>query len=255
MAERKYDDGKNNATGALRRFPNHLSAASCLAYIYGAQSNPDSLLWALERAAIGDSAITQVWAQLGDIYLGAGDTTRAVGARILEVETDPADVQRRMRVVRSMDDLGKREVAVSLMEAGVAQFGEDLEFRRVLVRMCLQYEMWECALENLGALYALDPGLAGDTAFLFQMIGLAQATVDPEVWEQVGLVYLDVGTQLVRDRDMAQPSCELVYAEQALVDGVADGLREYQSLIPQFYDALSCDANPSRDSIPHPVII
>lgn len=432
VAEQKYDDGKDDAMGALRRFPNHPSATSCLAYIYGAQSNPDSLLWALERAAIGDSAITQVWAQLGDIYLGAGDTTRAVRARMLEVETDPADVQRRMRVVRSMDEMGEREVAVSLMEDGVARFGDDLEFRRVLVRMCLQYEMWECAQENLGALYSLDPGLAGDTAFFFQMIGLAQATSDPEtamwwteeavrqvdslvdeawievdeqrrqaermeeihlvlqmsnaatlvdigrtdsalvvylqlfddstqnwraglaaarllteresfateplsesdslrlstidslllrvahstvdqdVWEQVGLVYLDIGSDLVRDRlrattaaewlekalvhdpndvheahgnamlslalaylveDIdarlrAEPSCEVVYEEQALIErglaavaaageeyseltnGLAAGLNEYLSLIPQLYQAIGCEDVSPREGIP-----
>ena len=181
VAEHDYQGGKGKAMGALRRFPNHPAAASCLAYIYGAQSNQDSLLWALERAAGGDSALTHVWGQLGDLYLTRGDTIRAVQARLLEVETDPADAPRRIRVVRLMDELGEREAAVSLMEDGVARFGEDLEFRRMLVRMCLQYQMWRCAQENLGALYSLDPSLAADTAFYFQMIGLAQATSDPEM--------------------------------------------------------------------------
>jgi len=184
VAAREYEDGKQEAMGALRRFSNHPSAASCLAYIYGAESNPDSLLWALEHAAAGDSALTQVWAQLGGIYLNAGDTARAVRAHTLEVETDPADVQRRLRIVRLLDEMGERDAAVRLMEDGVARFGEDLEFRRMLVRMCLQYEMWTCAQNNLGALYALDASLAADTAFFFQMIGLAQTTSDPEtaIW-------------------------------------------------------------------------
>jgi tetratricopeptide (TPR) repeat protein len=184
VAERGYEDGKEKAMDAIGRFPNHPSAASCLAYIYGAQSEQDSLVWALERAAAGDSSLTQVWGQLGGLYLRRGDTAQAVQARLLEVETDPADAQRRMRIVRLLDELGARENAVSLMEDGVTLYGGDLEFRRTLVRMCLQYEMWTCAQENLGALYALDPTLAGDTAFFFQMIGLAQATSDPEtaIW-------------------------------------------------------------------------
>lgn len=184
VVDREYEHATDEAMGALRRFPNHASAASCLAYIYGATGNADSLVWALERAATGDSTLTHVWERLAEEYLRAGDTAQAVTARLREVATDPDDMQRRVRIARLMDELDRRDEALRLLGDGVDRAGDNIELRRLLVRMCLQYEMWDCAIENMGTLYVLDTSLVGDTTFYFQMIGLAQAMSDPDqaIW-------------------------------------------------------------------------
>jgi tetratricopeptide (TPR) repeat protein len=77
-----------------------------------------------------------------------------------------------------MDELGQPDVAVMLVREGLGYPGNALELRRILARMCLQYEMWECARDALAKQFALDSSLASDTAFYFQMIGLAQTLSD-----------------------------------------------------------------------------
>jgi tetratricopeptide (TPR) repeat protein len=227
VVDREYESAKANAAGALRRFSNHASAASCLAYIYGATGQPDSLVWALERAAAGDSSLTHVWERLGEQYLLRGDTTRAVQAGLLEVKTDPNDVQRRVRIAALMDELGERDAALELLSTGIGQMGENLDLRRLVVRMCIQYELWECAQENMGVLYALDSSLVGDTTFYFQMIGLAQARAEPEVairWTDeavkqvdslVGVAWLKVEEQRRAARRMEQIFSSLRMAHAA----------------------------------------
>ncbi len=194
VVDRDYVSATSDAMHSLERFPNHPSAASCLAYIYGATGKRDSVRWALEKAAAGDASLTHVWERLGEEYLGVGDTARAVDARLREVSTDPDDMQRRVRIARLMDELGRRGAAFDLLSEGVERAGNNIELRRLLVRMCMQYEMWECAIQNMGALYALDSTLVGDTTFYFQMIGLAQAVADPDVaiwWTEEAVGQLD----------------------------------------------------------------
>jgi tetratricopeptide (TPR) repeat protein len=218
VVDRQYESATAQAMGALRRFPNHPSAASCLAYIYGATDRADSLVWSLERAAAGDSSLTHVWERLGEVYLSAGDTVSAVAARMREVGTDPNDVQRRVRIARTMDEFGRRDEALQLLSGGVERAGDNVELRKLLVRMCIQYEMWDCALANMSSLYALDSSLVGDTTFYFQMIGLAQAMSDPDkaIWwteEAVKQVdsLVDVAWEQVEEQRRAAERVEDVY--------------------------------------------
>jgi predicted Zn-dependent protease len=124
----------------------------------------------------------------------AGDTGVAVRARLREVSTDPDDIMRRVRIAQVMDELGRPEAAVELLEAGVERMGDDVELRRLLVRMCMRYEMWTCAQENMSTLYALDSTLVGDTTFYIQMIGLAQARAETDValqWTEEAMRQVD----------------------------------------------------------------
>jgi len=178
VVDRDYEDARARAEGALRRFPNHPSAATCLSYVFAERNQPDSLIWALELAVVGDSTLHQAWERLGLEYLRRGDTARAIDARVHEVRADPQDVGRRVRIARTMDELGQHEVAVALVREGLSYPGNTLELRRILARMCLQYEMWECARDALAEQFALDSSLASDTTFYFQMIGLAQTLSD-----------------------------------------------------------------------------
>jgi len=194
VVDRDYESATSDAMNSLERFPNHPSAASCLAYIYGATGKRDSVVWALEKAAAGDPNLTHVWERLGEEYLSVGDTARAVDARLKEVNSDPDDMQRRVRIARLMDELGRRGPAFDLLSEGVERAGNNIELRRLLVRMCMQYEMWECAIQNMGALYTLDSTLVGDTTFYFQMIGLAQTVADPDVaiwWTEEAIGQVD----------------------------------------------------------------
>ncbi len=178
LVDRHYEDARSRAEGALRRFPNHPSAATCLSYVFAERNEPDSLIWALELAVVGDSTLHQAWERLGLEYLRRGDTARAIDARVREVRADPQDVERRVRIARMMDELGQREAAVTLVREGLSYPGNTLELRRILARMCLLYEMWECARDALAEQFALDSSLASDTTFYFQMIGLAQTLSD-----------------------------------------------------------------------------
>ncbi len=194
VRDRKYDQARDRAERAFRRFSNHPSAAMCLSYVYLALERPDSLVLALERAVAGDSMLVQAWRSLGQEYLRLGDTTRAVNARSREVRADPGDVKRRLLVAQLIDGLGYHETAVELLSGGTRHATSALEFVSLQARMCLQYEMWECALDALTEQYRLDSSLAGDTTFYFQVIGVAQtlsATAAVARWTEEAVTQVD----------------------------------------------------------------
>ncbi len=199
VRDRNYDDARARAERAFTRFPNHASAAMCVSYVHEAVNQPDSVIWALERAVAGDSMLVHAWGGLALEYLRRGDTTRAVNARIQEVQADPDDVRRRLRVAQVVNRLGHHGAAVELVRGGVDDANNALEFHALLARMCVQYEMWECALESLTEQYALDSSLAGDTTFYFQVIGVAQSLIDTAAvahWTREAVTRVD---SVVRD--------------------------------------------------------
>ncbi len=178
LSNQDYDGAREDAELALRRYPNHPSAATCLSFVFAFTEQSDSVEWALERAVVGDSTLEQAWGRLGDAYIGRGDTASAVFARAREVGADSRNVERRLRVARFMDVLGQHETAVELISGGSEEGPEDDEMRRLLIRMCMEYRMWRCALDALTDQYDYDSTLVGDTTFYRQVIGLSQELSD-----------------------------------------------------------------------------
>ncbi len=175
--ENDYRHARLSADRAFHRLRNHPSAALCLSYVFAATSMPDSVIWALERAVLGDSTLADAWERLGHAYLGRGDTTAAVHAYTQEVQAEPDNPSRRLSVVRRLDRVGQHGRAVSLARTAA---GDTLSgaFRQLQRRLCIQNEDWECALDALTAQYASNPRLIGDTAFYSRAIGLAQTVGD-----------------------------------------------------------------------------
>lgn len=178
LSNHDYAGARGEAEDALRRYPNHPSAATCLSFVFAFTEKSDSVTWALERAVVGDSTLEQAWGRLGDAYIGRGDTTRAVIARAREVSADARNVERRLRVARFMDVLGEHETAVEIISGGSEAGPDDDEMRQLLIRMCMGYRMWQCALDALTDRYDYDSTLVGDTTFYRQVIGLAQELSD-----------------------------------------------------------------------------
>jgi tetratricopeptide (TPR) repeat protein len=228
VMDEDYAGARGRAEDAFARRRNHPSAALCLSFMFRFTQQQDSMVWALERAAAGDSMLTRAWEGLGEEYLRRGDTARAMDARTREVQSDPGNVLRRLRIAGLMDRLGRHETAVQIMRDGTRHYGSDAEFRRLLARMCLKYRMWRCALDAITERYALDSTLPGDTTIYVQAIGLAQTLSDSgavdwwtqEAVTQVHTVVSDAWRRAERYREAAEQA-ERVFRSFQMARAVA----------------------------------
>jgi tetratricopeptide (TPR) repeat protein len=179
---RQRGDGKGAADRAGRAFalyPNHPSAAICLAFAFEVQQQPiDSIVVALRRAVTGDSLNGKSWEELGRRLRDLGDTTGALDAFRNQLRANPSDERLRLGVAAGLAAAGEFGDAVEVLDDGLVLNPGNLTMLQMKERICLDGTLWVCALEALEGQFDLDSTLVNDTIFFTKTFAAAQSVPD-----------------------------------------------------------------------------
>ncbi|HET7039125.1 MAG TPA: tetratricopeptide repeat protein, partial [Gemmatimonadales bacterium] len=135
------------AARAFEMFPNHPSAAACMALAHEMSRSPvDSIIGVLRRAVAGDSLNKRAWEDLSRRLIEKGDTAAAVDAALNQLRADPTDAALRARVAGALIAGGRHQDAVGILDEGLAHNPGDLPLLALKERACVEGSLWPCAL-------------------------------------------------------------------------------------------------------------
>jgi len=167
------------ADKAFELFPNHPSAAACMALAHEVARNPlDSIIAALRRGVAGDSLNKRGWQDLSRRLVDKGDTAGAVDAAVNQLKADPTDGVLRAQVAGALISQGKFVEAAQLLDEGLATNPADLPLILLKERACVEGALWSCALEAMEARFEVDSALATDSLFYTGAFAAAQEAGD-----------------------------------------------------------------------------
>ena len=156
------------------------AAYVCLATVYEAQGMPpDSLIAAATRATHGDSANATAWEIIARAYQIKGDKVRALDAFVHELQGDPQNTQLRLGVAELLRQQKQYDRAVTLVNQGLAA-SEGEQLLDLKFRICIEGQLWRCALDGFVAQAARDSAKFADSMFLKAAIGAAQQVADTQ---------------------------------------------------------------------------
>ncbi|MFQ5703085.1 MAG: tetratricopeptide repeat protein [Gemmatimonadales bacterium] len=188
-----FKRARDRAYKAFELYPNHPAAAMCLSYVFEAtRQGPDSIIWAYEKAAKGDSLYLLAWENLARQYQRRGDTARAVNAFAKQLRAHPDDQDIRYTVAAGYIATKNYARGRQIIEEGLRRDPDNLKFVGLKARGCFEGAMWDCALEALTQQYELDSSLVGDTSFYQQVFAIARQVRDTAAmlrWASEGLQY------------------------------------------------------------------
>lgn len=173
----KFKDALKKADDALKEYPRNGSAYLCLALIYEAQRQPDSVRYALERAVDSDPSNATAWDRLARLYQQEGDTLKAAHAFRSRLQFRPTDQSLRIGVAVLYASTGLTDSAMSVLDQGLIYNPTDLAVLEVKERICTEAGRWDCILETLGQVAVIDTSRL-DTVFFAKVIGAAQQSGD-----------------------------------------------------------------------------
>jgi tetratricopeptide (TPR) repeat protein len=164
---------------AFELFPNHPSAAACVALAHEVARSPvDSIIAALRRGVAGDSLNKRGWQELSRRLVEKGDTAGAVEAAVNQLRADPTDTPLRSQVAGALIVQGKFADARQILDEGLASNPGDMPLLTLKQRACVEGALWGCALEAMEGLFAVDTTLATDSLFYTGIFAAAQAGED-----------------------------------------------------------------------------
>src|SRR2546430_823694 len=137
------------ARKALATEPNLPAAYLCVATVYEAQRMPvDSQLVAYQRAAALDSLNATAWENIARLYQQKGDTLKAIGAFIHELQGEPQNTQLRLGIAELLRLQKQYQQAVNLLDEGLARNAADQKMAELKQRICLEGELWRCVVDG-----------------------------------------------------------------------------------------------------------
>ena len=196
------------ARKALASEPNLPAAHLCVATVYEAQRLPlDSQLAAYQRAAALDSLNATAWENIARLYQQKGDTVKAIGAFIHELQGEPQNTQLRLGIAELLRQQKQYQQAVRLLDDGLAHSASDPKLADLKQRICLEGELWRCVVDGFVKTIMSDSAKQSDSTFLKAAIGAAQQISDttnlllfaraatrhfpktPSFWEALGTAF------------------------------------------------------------------
>jgi tetratricopeptide (TPR) repeat protein len=169
------------AQKALAVDPTSAGAHLCIATVYEAQRLPvDSIIAASERALKGDSLNSAALENIARGYQQKGDTLKATDAFIRQLDGEPRNTSRRLAIVQLLRQMKQYQRAVDLLDAGLAVSPADQQMLGLKTQICIEGELWRCALSGLLVQAEHDSSLLRDTTFLMTAIGAAQQAADTQ---------------------------------------------------------------------------
>jgi tetratricopeptide (TPR) repeat protein len=179
------------ARKALAVEPNLPAAQFCIATVYEAQHmGVDSQLAAYQRAAKGDSLNATAWDNIAHLYQQKGDTLKAIDALIHELAGEPQNAQLRLGIAELLRQQKQYARAKTILDDWLVKNPGDqraVEFRQ---RICIEGELWRCALDGFVATIQNDSSKGADSAFVKAALGAAQQVADTQqqlVFSRVGV--------------------------------------------------------------------
>jgi len=167
------------ARKALATEPNLPGAHLCVATVYEAQRiSVDSQLAAYQRAAALDSLNGTAWENIARLYQQKGDTLKAIGAFIHELQGEPQNTQLRLGIAELLRLQKQYQQAVNLLDEGLARNAADQKMSELRLRICLEGELWRCVVDGFVQQIKNDSTRQGDSTFLKSAIGAAQQISD-----------------------------------------------------------------------------
>lgn len=167
--------------------PNLTAAHLCVATVYEVQRMPpDSLIAAATRALRGDSLNATAWETIARNYQVKGDTLKAIEAFIAQLRGEPVNTRLRLGVAQTLLQQRQYQRAVDLLDDGLARNAGDQVMIDLRTRICIDGELWRCALDGLTRRAEADTSLLADTAFLKTVLGAAQQLSDTQALLRYG---------------------------------------------------------------------
>jgi len=169
------------AAKAIALDPNLPAAHMCVALVYEAQRlPPDSIIAAARRALRGDSLNGPAWRLIFSQAQVKGDTAAMFEALSADMRGDPGNTVRRIGYANLLHQMKRYGDAHALLDQGLALFPTDKGMLELKARVCIEGELWSCALEALKAQALSDSTRLADSTFLMSAIGVAQKANDGE---------------------------------------------------------------------------
>lgn len=169
------------AARAIALDPDLPAAHMCTALVYEAQRQPpDSIIAAARRALRGDSLNGQAWRLIFSQAQVKSDTATMIEALNADMRGDPTNTARRIAYANLLYQMKRYDEARALLDQGLALFPTDNGMLELKARVCIEGEIWSCALEALKAQAQADSTHLADSTFLNSAIGVAQRANDGE---------------------------------------------------------------------------
>src|SRR5205814_562832 len=108
----------------------------------------DSQLVAYQRAAALDSLNATAWENIARLYQQKGDTLKAIGAFIHELQGEPQNTQLRLGIAELLRLQKQYQQAVNLLDEGLARNAADQKMSELRLRICLEGELWRCVVDG-----------------------------------------------------------------------------------------------------------
>ena len=177
----QYAKALDAARKALAIEPNLTAAHLCIATVYESQRMPtDSMIGAALRATRGDSLNATAWETIAHAYQQKGDTLKAIDAFTHELAGEPHNVQLRLGIAELLRQQRQYARAKTLLDEGLAKSPSEqrmVEFRQ---RVCIEGELWRCALDGFVTTIQSDSSKGADSGFVKAALGAAQQVGDTQ---------------------------------------------------------------------------
>ncbi len=169
-----------SARKALAIEPNLTAAHLCVETIFEAQRAPvDSQLAAALRATKGDTLNPTAWETVARLWLLKGDTLKAIDAFSHELAGEPQNVNLRLAVAELLRQQRQHQRAVQILDEGL-RTQSDQKIQDMKQRICIEGELWRCALDGFVGEVNRDTAKLADSGFVRAAIGAAQQVSDTQ---------------------------------------------------------------------------
>jgi tetratricopeptide (TPR) repeat protein len=183
-------DAIRDAQRALRTHPDNGFAAFCLAEIAAAQGAPvDSQIALYRQATTGDQLSLEAWGKLADLYLARNDSVNTVRTFQQMLRVFPTNQQLREQAFRLFLTYGQPDAAKEVAEEGLAIDPANAELWDLKSNACLFLDDFDCAVDALERVYAIEPAKA-DSGFFYKITVAASQKPDTArllKWAQMGV--------------------------------------------------------------------
>lgn len=177
----QFQRARSLAQKALAIDPTSAGAHLCVATLYEAQRMPqDSIIAASRRALKGDSLNATAWENIARGFQHKGDTLNAIDAFIHQLQGEPRNTSKRLGIAQLLRQMKQYQRAADLLDQGLAVTPNDQQLIEFKNRVCIEGELWRCALDGLIAQARHDSAVLTDTVFLKTAIGAAQQAADTQ---------------------------------------------------------------------------
>src|SRR5207247_2712279 len=116
--------------------------------------------------------------EIARLYQQKGDTLKAIGAFIHELQGEPQNTQLRLGIAELLRQQKQYQQAVRLLDDGLVHSASDPKLADLKQRICLEGELWRCVVDGFVKTLTSDSAKQSDSTFLKAAIGAAQQISD-----------------------------------------------------------------------------